>query len=109
MKQELSNVIARRKYFRVGDESRTPIVEVEIGKPEKSPQSNEEFLCSIRVKLPNSEQTETVYGIDELQTLQLALGHLGALLLRLDNSSDLRWVGDETGDLGIRIPEFSAE
>jgi len=108
MKQELGTVIARRRYFKAGDERQLPLVEVEIGAPAKSPHSKDEFLCSLRVTLADSERTEIVYGIDELQALLLALGYLEAILRRLDCSSDLRWVGDENGDLGIRIPNFAS-
>ena len=110
MNRELGSIIARRKYFGLGDPSQTTLVEVEIGTPARSPQSGDEFMCSFSVTSQGSEQTETVYGIDELQALQLALGHLDAALRRLKSSSglQLRWIGDETGDLGIRIPTFTS-
>ena len=109
MKHELGSVIARRAYFDVGDMNRTSIVEVEIAAPVKSPHADHEFMCSFRIKSPGSEVTETVYGIDELQALQLALGYVEAKLRRLNTLSglSLRWAGDEEGDLGIRIPTFS--
>jgi hypothetical protein len=109
MKQELGTVIARRKYFSVGDKSRSAVLEVEIGIPARSPSADNEFMCSFRIRFGGSERTETVYGIDEMQVLQLALGYLQATLRGLENSSDLAlsWAGEETGGLGIRIPNFS--
>ncbi len=68
-------------------------------------------MCSFRVKSPTSDRMETVYGIDALQALLLALAYLEAILQRLDSSSGLLlcWVGGEPQDFGIRIPKFSAE
>ena len=68
-------------------------------------------MCSFRVKSPISDRTETVYGVDALQALLLALGYLEAILQRLDSSSGLSlcWVGGEALDFGIRIPKFSDE
>jgi hypothetical protein len=44
----------------------------------------------------------------ELQALQLALGYLRAKLQQINEASgaQLRWLGDENGDLGIRLPDF---
>ena len=60
-------------------------------------------MCSFRIRSGESEKIETVFGIDELQALQLKVK-----LQRLNEASDqqLRWIGDEDGDLGIRLPEF---
>jgi hypothetical protein len=109
MKHELGTVIARRDYFSARNESATPIVELEIGMPAKSPHADDEYMCSFRLKAPGSERTETVYGMDELQALQLALGYAEAKLKALSSSADLHlhWVGGKDGDLGIRIPAFS--
>ena len=111
MKPELGPVIARRRYFDARDVSGAAVVEVEIAAPAKSPHAEDEFMCSFRVKSPTSDRTETVYGIDALQALLLALGYLEAILYRLDRSSglSLRWVGGEAEDLGIRVPQFSGD
>ena len=111
MKPELGPVIASRRYFSARDVSPGVVVEVEIAAPAKSPHAEDEFGCSFRVKSPAWDRTETVYGIDALQALLLALGYLEAILHRLDISSDslLRWVGGEPHDFGIRIPKFSGE
>ena len=108
MKQKLDSVIARRRYMCGLDDNRTQFVEVEVSAPRKSLEADEEFQCSFRVAWPGSEHTETVYGIDELQALQLALGYLEGTLRNLSRSSGLalRWAGGEGGDFGIRIPQF---
>ena len=110
MKQEAGTVIARRAYFTSAEPNARPVVEVEIGMPTKSPRHSDEFQCSFLVRAAGSDRTETVYGIDGLQALLLALGYLEAVLQKLSTSSDLRLrcVGGESGDLGIRIPNFSS-
>jgi hypothetical protein len=111
MQPELGLLIARRNYFSTHDVSRATIVEVEIAAPAKSPHAEDEFMCSFRLKSPISDRTETVYGVDALQALLLALGYLEAILHRLQSSSglSLSWVGGEAQDFGIRIPKFSEE
>ena len=85
------------------------MLEVEIGAPARSPFAENEFMCSSRFIYAGSEQSQTAYGIDELQALQLALGDLHAALRRVEGSEGraLRWEGEEVGGLGIRIPNFS--
>ena len=109
MEHELGTLIARRSYFSASDKTCAPVVELEVGAPARSPHREDEFMCSFRLKSRGSERVKTAYGIDELQALQLALGDAEATLRRLSRSLDsqLRWAGDENGDLGIRIPNFS--
>jgi hypothetical protein len=61
-------------------------------------------------KARESEQTYTLFGVDELQALQLALGFAADRLrqMNLSLSLDLKWEGDENGDLGIHIPEIGS-
>lgn len=109
MKEPLGGIIARRRYFWVGDTEALAALEVEIGAPARSPVAENEFTCSYRFTYAGSEQSQTAYGVDELQALQLALGDLYAALRRVEGSEGraLRWEGEETGGLGIRIPNFS--
>jgi hypothetical protein len=102
MREELGVVIARRSYFGAADQTK---VEVELCAPVPSPHAPDEFMCSFRIRICDSEKSRTVFGIDELQVLQLALGQIHGELLRLNEKRglQLRWVGDEQGDLGIRI------
>lgn len=109
MKPELGPVIAYRKYFSRRDASRATLIEVEIAAPAESPHREDEFMCSFRVKWSTSDRVETVYGIDTLQALLLALGYLETILRGLESSLDLSlcWTGGEAQDFGIRIPNFS--
>ena len=108
MRQPLGHIIARRKYFRLGDEGASTVLAVEIGAPTQSPLAKNEFMCSYHFTFAGSEWHRTAYGIDELQALQLALGDLYASLRRLEGSAGLKlcWSGEETGGLGLRIPNF---
>jgi hypothetical protein len=108
MPDEFGATIARRKFFRADDESRASVVEVEVCKPLPSPHLPDEYMCSFRIRSEGETDTQTVFGIDELQALQLALGYLKAKLQHMNEAagSQLRWLGDETGDLGIRLPDL---
>jgi hypothetical protein len=79
---------------------------VKIGLPQQLPDSND-FYCPVQIT-SNSDQGAVSYsaGIDSVQALQLAMKHLGGLLLRLNEKSKgkLRWEGDESGDLGFPLP-----
>jgi len=111
MKHKFGPVIAYRRYFVSGDADGATLVEVAVAAPVKSPHREDEFMCSFRVRSPASEQIETVYGIDALQALLLALGQIEASLHSIDRSSvpALRWVGGDAHDFGIRIPSFSGD
>ena len=108
MKSKPYPIVACRKYFRVGDVGPVPVVEVEIEPPVRSPHHEDEFMCSFHVKSAEAERNETVYGVDGLQAILLALGYLEAILSRLESSLGFRlnWAGGEAGDFGIRIPTF---
>jgi hypothetical protein len=108
-KPKMNSVIASRTYSYEESSGGEAFVELEIGKPIKSPHREEEFMCTFRLKLPGTELIETAYGIDGLQALLLALGSAQAKLKMLSNSTPaLCWIGDENEDLGIRIPDFSS-
>jgi hypothetical protein len=108
MRTETSVVIATRSYFNAGNHDSSPLVHIEINSPTPSPHQSGEYQCSFIVRSPDSTRTETVYGIDPLQALLLALGYAEAELRRLSltSSLQLRWMGGEDGDFGIRIPGF---
>ncbi len=108
MKPESPPVIARRSYFSAPDVERVKVVEIEIFAPTKSPHREDEFMCSFRVKSPISDRTETVYGIDPLQAVLLALGYLEFILHSVESTSgmSLAWDGGAHQDFGIRIPKF---
>jgi len=107
MKNDLGIIIAHREYYRASDLN-IPVVELTVGKPIPSPHANDEFQCPYKIKSPGFDETNIVFGIDELQALQLALAAAAARISSINSSLglDLRWVGDEHGDLGIKIPAF---
>ncbi len=111
MKNEsLGTVFATRNYFKLGDESRSPVVKVELAKPRPAPDALDEleFVCPYRISSGGSTQVDSATGIDELHALFLALASINSKLYRLSKSLGfpLAWVGGEHGDLGIRIPDF---
>jgi Domain of unknown function (DUF6968) len=108
MKPKPGRPIVRRRYFDPAAAKRT-VVEVEIDAPAKSPKRQDEFMCSLRIKAPVSNEETTVYGVDEMQALLLALGYVKSILHRLDETLGLSlcWVGGDAADFGIRIPKFT--
>jgi len=107
--KDIGSVIATRAYFSARNAGGAPVVTVQIGAPIKSSKAEDEFMCSFRLISPGVEQTQTIYGIDELQALQLALAHVDAHLRRIDKGMGLHWIGGSEGDLGIRIPDYSVK
>jgi len=109
--ESLGPVVATRKYFRCDDNQQTTTIQVELGKPRPSPDAIDEyeFVCPFRISSSSGLlQQDSVVGVDELQSLLLALASISAKLHALSESLGLplRWIGDEHGDLGIRIPDF---
>jgi hypothetical protein len=107
MKPEFGPVIANRKYFCARDMDPAHAIGIEIAAPAKSP-DHDDFSCSFRVMSPTFDRSETVYGIDALQSLLLALGYVQAILRELGSSSGgtLKWAAGDAEDFGIRIPQF---
>ena len=65
-------------------------------------------MCSFHMKSPETVRKETVYGIDGLQAILLALASVKAILRGLETSLGfkLNWAGGDAQDFGIRIPGF---
>jgi hypothetical protein len=109
--KSIGTSIVTRKYFRAGDRQKTPIVEVEIGKPEPSPFAAGEFICAFRISEGGNTKLESTFGIDEMQALLLALSAVKSQLSLLNQNlnGSLRWLGDENGDLGFSLRDYSSE
>jgi hypothetical protein len=109
--KEIGLSIARRTYFDAGDETRSPVVEIEVGKPIPSPFATGEFLCAFRVTEEGRSVLDSAFGIDEMQALLLALSNVKSHLnvLNEKRGGTLRWLGDEMGDLGLVLKDFSSK
>jgi len=109
MKKQFGTVIAARTYIVGTTSTQARAVHVEIAAPAKSPHAEHAFSCAFRVKSSGHNRIETVYGIDALHALLLALGYLEAILhrLRVPGGVSLHWAGGEDEHFGIRIPDFS--
>ncbi|MGD0829899.1 MAG: hypothetical protein ABR907_03075 [Terracidiphilus sp.] len=108
MDQEPDVIIARRSYFGVCGDDKTPMLQIELGKPIPFRDYPDEFTCSLRIKSKDSEVFQLVHGMDEFQALLLTLGYLKAKLEQFSNSSGTRitWIAGEEEDIGIKLPDL---
>ena len=104
MTEKVGKLIARRVYSSAVNTAAT--IQVELFAPLPSPHRQDESMCSFRIiSPPESDEVKTTFGLDEFQALQLALRSIHVRLRILNDASglQLRWIGDEHGDLGMLI------
>ena len=103
MTEKVGKLIARRVYSSAVNAAAK--IEVELFAPLPSPHRQDESMCSFRIISPESDEVKTTFGLDEFQALQLALRSIHVRLRILNEASglQLRWIGDEHGDLGMLI------
>lgn len=103
MTEKVGKLIARRVYSSAVNTAAK--IQVELFAPLQSPHRQDESMCSFRIISPESEEVKTTFGLDEFQALQLALRNIHVRLRILNDASglQLRWIGDEHGDLGMLI------
>jgi hypothetical protein len=70
--------VAQRAYYSRSTESRVRKVTVEIGTPAPVPDSD--WSCRVRVKGLSNAVNRTVFGIDSVQALSLALMYSGMIV-----------------------------
>jgi hypothetical protein len=104
---QLTEVIARRKYFSPTEETLVAVVEIE--KPKPVADVSDEFVCQFRIRRPNSEIVRSTHGIDELQALLLALSYIKSEMniLKTSIGAELRWLGGDVGEIGIEVPDIA--
>jgi len=78
---------------RFGAEQRVRVI---IGLPIQS-QDKVDYSCQVQILGLGDEQIRSIYGLDSMQALQLALRFLSEQLA--DYRKNLRWVGNE--DIGL--------
>ena len=102
----LGDVIATRE-FRVTRPQATRVVLL-IGKPKRL-DSGDTYYCPYQITGTGDEKVRYAAGIDAVQSLQLAMGLIGADLAALDRASTgtLRWVLGREG--GKEIAEKKGE
>ena len=100
--ETLGEVVATRHFFLADDENQEPVVSVRIGKPQPFPDQRD-FFCPVEIRLPDSTRLTYTAGVDEIQTLRLMMKLLKSELEYVNGQfgGRLRWLGDESGDLGF--------
>jgi hypothetical protein len=98
-------VIATRLLSLVRDKKTTQEITVRLGQPKHMPDTSD-YYCPYQILGIGSEKIKYAAGIDAFQAIQLAMGRIGADLWALNQecSGQLRWEGDEHGDVGFPTP-----
>ena len=81
---------------------------VKMGKPQPLPDAlGDDQYCPFQITGIGGERVKYAAGVDEFQSIELALKMIGAELATLNREHDgqLRWQGDEHSNLGFPIPE----
>jgi hypothetical protein len=98
--------IAVRRLSLVNDPTRAIVVT--MGKPQPLPDAlGDDHYCPIQINGVGSEKVKYAAGVDAFQSIELAFKMIGVELAVLNREHDdqLRWEGDEHGDLGFPFPE----
>ncbi len=97
----IGEVVATRKLSLVGEPGREILVK--IGKPHLS--EHNDYLCPIQVTGIGEERVYSIYGVDSVQALELAMRSLGSELQRLNTQHQgrIRWDDAPTGWFGFPI------
>jgi hypothetical protein len=106
----VGEVIAVRELFLANDPRRKVVVK--MGKPQPLPDAlGNDHYCPIQITGLGSERVKQAAGIDAFQAIALGLKLIGIDLQALNkkHSGELRWEGDEQGDLGFPNPDAIQE
>jgi hypothetical protein len=99
---DVGEIVASRKIELLSEPGSKEVL-VRLGKPQPFPDSSG-FFCPIQVVGAGDEKVRYAGGLDEIQSLQLALRMASVLLETLDPKirARLRWNGSQ--DLGFAVP-----
>ena len=99
--RDVGEVIGSRKFEIASTDGNGEVI-LQLGKPQPFPDSSG-FFCPIQIVGAGDEKVRYAGGVDEIQSLQLALRMAGVLLETLapETRATLRWKG--SNDLGFRV------
>jgi hypothetical protein len=97
---DVGEIIASRRIELLSEDGTNEVL-VRLGKPQPFPDSSG-FFCPIQIVGAGDEKVRCAGGLDEIQSLQLALRMASVLLETLDpeTRARLRWNGSH--DLGFQ-------
>jgi hypothetical protein len=98
----IGEIIAERTFLVVSTSNEADFVKVLLGRPEKLP-DGPDFYCPFQIVGLGPAKVRCAFGIDGFQVIQLAMTAVGGFLKSLCESEgrQLRWEGDDGGDLGF--------
>lgn len=101
---DLGDVVTTR-YLSVANDPKKKVV-IRIGRPQKI-KDDDDYYCPYQISGIGNEKIKYTIGIDGIQSLQLTLSRIGTDLYTSEEGKrgELRWVGDEKGDLGFPVPD----
>jgi hypothetical protein len=98
----VGDVIAVRTLSIANDPAR--IIVVKMGKPQPLPDAlGDDHYCPFQISGVGGEKVKYAAGVDAFQSIELAFKGIGAALAVLNGNhgGQLRWEGNEHGDLGF--------
>lgn len=100
----LGDVVTNRSLSIIGDAVKK--IEIKIGKPQKF-EDHSDYYCPYQIIGMGNDRIKYAIGIDGIQALQLTLSRIGSDLYTSEEGKkgNLRWIGDENGDLGFPVPD----
>lgn len=99
----VDDVIAVREIESIENQKK---IIVTVGRPKKYP-DGVDYYCPYKIIGINRDNVRYGSGVDAIQALLLAMAMIGADLYGCaeGRSGKFRWIGDETGNLGLPTPE----
>jgi hypothetical protein len=95
MNPSVDSVIAERQLTLKSDSTPDKEVRVVVGKPTQS--EDRDYYCQVQIVGLADENVRSIYGLDSMQALQLALRFISTQLE--EHRNVLYWVGDK--DIGF--------
>jgi hypothetical protein len=96
MKLLPEDIVAERFLAFQDDSTEAKEVRIILGKPVES-HGKAEYACQVQIVGLSDEKVRTIYGVDSIQALQLALKFASQMLENY--RPKLRWLGNE--DIGL--------
>ncbi|XDD51683.1 hypothetical protein AB3N59_08115 [Leptospira sp. WS92.C1] len=102
-KYKLGTVIVERELdLSIGRKKQKVLVR--IGKPKRCKDEKMDWYCPFQISGLDIEGIKVAFGIDSIQSLQLAMERIGAILQFRKSPRKLTWLDDER--LGFPLPEI---
>src|SRR5215203_2965159 len=102
----LSDIIARRELMLVAADGGERQVSVLFARPRKDPRFGRDYICEWQASALAAGHIHTVYGVDEVQALELALCKAGITLQTSREAHEGRLFWLERGQTDLGFPKL---